>query len=88
MAADDKLTHQQLGANPADGAEVVTKSDTVELTYISRGIWVGGAGDVTAIMKDGTSILFASVPAGTLLPIRCRRIASTGTTATNMVSLW
>lgn len=90
MAAIDKFAGRDPDGliGPANSGEAITKSDTVEFATVSRAIYVGGAGDVVAIMVDGTSLTFSSVPAGTTLPIRAKRIHSTGTTATNMVALY
>lgn len=53
-------------------------------------IWSGDAapGDIVAVRADGTTVMFKSVPAGTELRIRARRVNSTNTTATNMVALY
>lgn len=72
----------------AIGGAAVTKSDTVDITETSRALYVGGAGDVAVIMQDGTTLAFAAVPAGTLLPIRVTRVMSTGTTATSIIALF
>lgn len=74
--------------SPASGGEAVTAHDTNEFATVSRGIYVGGAGNVAAVMADGSVLTFVGVPAGTLLPIRCKRINSTNTTATSMVALY
>ena len=74
-------------SEPARTAEAVTPSDSVDLTYVSRALYIGVAGDIVVNMKDiGTSITFKAVPVG-ILPIRVSRVLSTGTTATNIVSL-
>lgn len=73
---------------PARNGEAVTKHDANDFAKVSRGIYVGGAGDVAAVMADGTVLTFSAVPAGTLLPIRCKRINSTNTTATLMLALY
>jgi hypothetical protein len=49
---------------------------------------VGGTGDVAVTMADGTTALFASVPAGTILPIQVQQVLSTNTSATFMVGLY
>lgn len=72
----------------ARNGEAVTKSDAADLAQTSRGIYVGGAGDVAAVMVGGAVLTFSAVPAGTLLPIRCTRINSTNTTATLMLALY
>ena len=73
---------------PADNAVAVTKHDTTELTYVSRGIYVGGAGDMTVLTLGGETTQFVGIAAGTLLPIRVRRVNSTGTTVTAIVALY
>lgn len=65
--------------NSATGGEAVTPSDSVELTYVSRALWVGQAGDVTVKMRRGMNLTFANVPAGTLLPVEARMVLDTGT---------
>lgn len=67
--------------------EAVTKSDTVNQTYCSKAIWVGGTGDIVAVMSSGAVLTFKAVPVGFLI-IEAVRINSTSTTATNMVFLW
>lgn len=74
---------------PAVSALTVTPSDSTLFTLgATRGIYVGGTGDVSALMADGTTGVFKSVPAGTLLPICAQRINTTNTSASNMVALW
>lgn len=63
-------------------------SDTVDLPQPCDGVWVGGAGNVAAVMQDGTFAIFMAVPAGVALPIRAKRINATGTTATNLLVLY
>ena len=81
-----------LGDPPANFA-AVTPSDTTDFgstpkTSLTTALYVGGAGAVVAVTEDGTAVTFAAVPAGTTLRIRCRRVNSTNTTATNIVRLW
>ncbi len=66
----------------------VTPSDTTLLNC--RAIYVGGAGSVivNTAQSDGTSVTFAAVPVGTILPIALdsgRVMAASG--ATNLVAL-
>lgn len=74
--------------DPADAAAVVTPSDSVNLDYFTRAVFVGGAGNLAVVMKNGMTVVFTGVVAGSVLPIRCARINSTNTTATNIVALW
>lgn len=74
---------------PARNAVAVTPSDSVDLGFVTRGLYVGVAGDVTVNMvTSGATILFKAVPAGTLLPISVSRVLATGTTATSMTAVW
>jgi hypothetical protein len=73
--------------DPLTQGVAVTKSDT-EMTYACRSIFVGGAGNLSLTLMDGTTVLvLTGVVAGTLLPIRARAIRA-ATTATNIVALW
>lgn len=55
----------------------------VTLTNISRGLYVG----TTHKLAVNHEVMFASVPAGEVLPIRVQKVKSTGTTAGNIVAL-
>lgn len=74
----------------ADRIQDITPSDTVDLPFITRAIWVSSSsGNVVVIMKDadvsdGSSgvVTIPSVPgSGFLLKVRARRVYATGTTA-------
>jgi hypothetical protein len=73
--------------SPATHAFAITPSDTVPLEFFSRAIYVGGAGNISVVMLDDSTIPFAGLVAGSILPIRVKRVNSTGTTATNLVAL-
>lgn len=72
---------------PVSNAAAVVASDTVDLTTVTKALYVGVSGDIVAIMAGGQTVTFKSVPVG-LLQIRASRIKATGTTATNIVALW
>jgi len=74
--------------SPADDAAAVTPSNTVDLPTVARSLYVAGTGDVRVITAKGTTVTFTAVPAGYILPVRCRRVTTTGTTATGIVALW
>jgi hypothetical protein len=86
--ADTFSSHAPSLASPATNGVAVTASDSTDLAQTSRAIYVGGAGNVAAVMLGGTVLTFVAVPAGTILPIRATRINSTNTTATSMLSLY
>lgn len=66
---------------PASRAFICPHSDAVDLEHPTRGIYIGETGDVYVDMFDrGSNIPFFAVQAGTLLPLRVKRVRSTGTT--------
>jgi hypothetical protein len=73
-------------SGPATKATPVTPSDSTDLSYPCRALYVGATGDVTAVV-NGAAVLFKAVPVG-ILPVRVSRVNSTGTTATNIVALF
>ncbi len=88
MAAADPIAGQPYGIDsPATYALAVTPNDSTDLTVVTRGLWVGGAGTVVATMRGGGDVTFSGVPAGTILPISVSRV-KTSSTATLIVALW
>ncbi len=72
---------------PASYAEPIVPD--VDLSSPSRGIYVSGGGDISAVMTgDKATVVFLAVPAGSVIPIRCDRVTAANTTATDMVALW
>jgi len=90
MAAIDKANASNGITDPSSLYFAVTTSDTADsgdMAFVSRALYVGGAGDLIAVRADGVEVPFVGVPAGTLLPIRAKRVKATGTTATSIVAL-
>jgi hypothetical protein len=73
---------------PLNRAAAVTPDDNNDLSFVTRAVYVGGAGDVAIITPDGDSVTLKAVPVGTMLSIRVARVKSTGTSATNLVAFW
>lgn len=88
MSIDQQAGFVEALDAPANDAEAVTPSDTVDLVSTSRALYVGGAGNISVVMASGQTVLFTGVPVGTVLRIRVSRVRLTGTTATAMVSLY
>lgn len=72
--------------SPADNQVAITPSDSTDLAFVSRAIWVGGAGNIVITPAAGGSSVTYTVVAGTILPIRASRVLATGTTATQIVN--
>lgn len=77
-----------MGSSFFSTAAVVVPSDVATGNFIrpTDAIYVGGAGIVQAVMMDDITVPFTAV-AGEILPIRCKRIATTST-ATLMNALY
>jgi hypothetical protein len=73
--------------SPAPNAIAVTESDSEDLSSFSRAIYIGGDGNLTVEMASGQEVTFTGLIAGTVLPIRVRKV-KTATTATNIVALY
>lgn len=77
--------------SPAQEAFAITPSDTDELVYVTRFIYVGVTGDIKlAMMNDcngAGTILLKAAQAGSVIPIRARKVLATGTTATDLIGL-
>lgn len=62
--------------------ELYTASDSTDFARVSRSVYVKTAGDVAFVDQAGTAVVFPSIPAGTFVPVRAKRINATGTTNT------
>lgn len=72
---------------PAHGAVLITPSDVTTIP-VTRGLYVGTAGNITVRMADGMdTILFTNVPVG-IIAIQVDKVYSTGTGATGIIALY
>lgn len=70
-------------------AVAITPHNSTNFTEgLCEAIYVGGAGAIVAVFIDDSTATFAAVPVGTILPVRCKRVNSTSTTATNLLALY
>ncbi len=78
--------------SPFMGSFAITPSDAAPLPYLTRGIYVGGTGDVTVYLKwdsgNNGPVTFPAVPAGKILWVRARAVLYSGTNATYLVGLY
>lgn len=65
----------------------VTPSDSTDLTTLAtKGIWVGGTGDLSIkLLNDSAAVSILAVPAGTFIPGSFKRVMA-ATTATSIVA--
>lgn len=69
-------------------ALTVTPSDSVDLQEGCQALYVGTGGTVTVTPAVGAGqVVFTNVVGGSILPVRVRRVWSTGTTASDIVAL-
>ena len=89
MPTDNFAQNDNATQAPAKNAFVITPSDSTQLTFTTRAVYVGGAGNlVVRLSGDTANVTLVGVPAGTLLPIRAILVASTSTTATSIIGLY
>jgi hypothetical protein len=71
---------------PPSNAATVTPSDTVDLPFVSRAIYVGTPGDLHVQTHGGQDITYKGV-SGTKI-LRVQRVYATGTTAADIICEW
>lgn len=62
---------------PEDAASVTPSDSTV---FDSSILYVGSTGNVKVTTAQGSDVTFTAVPAGTILPVRVKKVFATGTT--------
>lgn len=75
-------------SGPATVAEAITPADSADLSWPTRAIYLGSAGDVKVQMHGGGEIVtFSGLLAGQLYPFGVTKVFSGGTTASSIVAL-
>jgi len=78
----------EASTSPAVGAAATNNHDSNPLTNgTCRSLYVGVAGDIKATMANGDVVTFTNVAVG-ILPISCKQVWSTGTTASGLIALY
>ena len=88
MPFDPASARRETTTTPAATFLAITPSNSTDLDDLTKAVYVGGAGNIVAVDWLGNTCTFTGVLAGTVLPIRVRRINSTSTTATALVALY
>jgi len=87
-AAEDTFSGFRSGLDsPGTVAFAVTPHDTNELSYVTRGIYVGVGGDIKLTTVGGSTVTFVDVQTGTILPIRAKVIYNSVTTADSLIGI-
>jgi len=71
---------------PPSNAEQVLPSDTTDLPFVTRAIYVGIQGDVRVLTQNGQEVIYKDL-IGTKV-IRASKIYFTGTTAGAIIAEW
>lgn len=72
---------------PARRWAAVTPHDSTNLSELPKALYIGTGGNLVAVGSDDATATF-TVTDGQILPIRCKRVNNTSTTATGIVALY
>lgn len=87
--ATDSFADARAGlSSPGEHAAAITPDDSNDMANTTRGIYVGGSGDLKVDMFGGETVTFTNLLAGVIHPIRAVRVYATGTTATTILGVW
>ena len=81
------MSHKIYNGNPGGTHVSVTASDSTTYDPPLSFLYVGGAGNVAITDKDGTTVTWVGLAAGSIIPMRCVKVMSTNTTATSIVGV-
>jgi hypothetical protein len=88
IMSDDFEKYREGLESPADNAIEVSPNDSVDLTKVTRAIYVGVTGNMSVEMASGQVVTFTAIQAGSILPIRVNKVRFTGTTAGGIVGIY
>ena len=83
-------THARSLTSPPEDAASIPPSDAANapMSYVTRALYVGVAGDIALLMQSGARVTLRDVPAGSFLPLRVRQVFASGTSADGIVGFW
>lgn len=87
MAEDKFASYPDTPALPASSASEILPDDSADLAYVCTGLNVATPGAVRVTTKSG-DVVDVFVEAGSVFPLRVRRVWATGTTATGIRGLY
>jgi hypothetical protein len=67
---------------PLTNIVTVTPHDTNELAFVTRALYIGGAGNVRLVTPEGDDVTLTALAVGVWHPIRCKIVKVSTTTAT------
>ena len=91
MTAEDSYSEMTPGLeSPPENVALITPHDTNELSYATRGISFGTAGDLKVVTLGGQTVTIpdGALAAGVIEALRVVQVYSTGTAASDIVGYW
>lgn len=85
--ADNRFSGDAFDGSTFTDAFALTPHDSNNFARLAKRVYVGGAGDIVAVLLSGATVTFKAVPVGTILPVSMVRINATSTTATQLVGI-
>lgn len=85
------VSNEAVSTTPNPAVEAIAATVTQNFTAsgkLARAVYVGATGDVTLILPDDGPVEFKAVPAGTILPVRCKRVSAASASPANIVALF
>jgi len=76
--------------DPAGRAFAIAANESANTAHTTRAVYVGEAGNLVVELADmisGNTVTFTAVPAGTILPIRVRKMR-TSSTANSVIGMY
>jgi len=86
--ADEYSSHGSALDSPGIRHYAITPHASTDEAIAFRAIWVGVAGNVVVVAMDGTAVTYKGCAAGSIIPMRGRRVNATNTTATDLVGMY
>ena len=86
-AIDDSRGKGTALESPLSNLALVTPSDSEDLAFVTRAIYVGAAGAVRVTTLGGQTLTTPELSEG-WHPIRVARVWATGTTASGIMAAW
>ncbi|QDZ10718.1 spike base protein, RCAP_Rcc01079 family [Devosia ginsengisoli] len=74
-------------AGPVGHGFAIVPDDGADLAEITRALYVGVGGSLSIVLQSGAELTLQGVAAGTVLPLRVRRLKASGTSASAVVGL-
>ena len=86
--ADQYASYGTALDSPGIGHYAITPHASNDEAIAFRAIWVGVAGNVVVVALDGTAVTYKGCAAGSVIPMRGKRVNATNTAATDLVGIY